>query len=232
MAKCVIARDLTKSFENLSVLSGLNLEVDAGERLVLLGASGSGKTTLLRIIAGLDYPGSGFLEVAAQRIGFVFQEPRLIPWRTVRENLLFVNRQGEVERLLEQLRLKGFENYYPAQLSGGMKQRVNLARALIIKPALLLLDEAFSSLDPPVKMSILDDLMKQWQNNRFTIISVTHDLKEGLYMADRAVILDSSTGQISHDIEIDLEAQRSIFSPRLLQLEARMLQLMTQAAVT
>ncbi|MGI5880225.1 MAG: ABC transporter ATP-binding protein [Syntrophomonadaceae bacterium] len=230
MAKCVVARDLTKSFENLPVLSGLNLEVDAGERLILLGASGAGKTTLLRIIAGLDYPASGHLKVAAQRIGFVFQEPRLIPWRTVRENLLFVNRQGEADRLLEQLQLKGFENYYPAQLSGGMKQRVNLARALIIKPALLLLDEAFSSLDPPVKMSILDDLIKQWQNNRFTIISVTHDLKEGLYMADRAVILDSSTGQIGHDIKIDIDGQRSIFSPHLLQLEAQVLQLMTQAA--
>ena len=230
MAKCVISCDLTKSFENLSVLSGLNLEVDAGERLVLLGASGSGKTTLLRIIAGLDSPGSGYLEVAAQRIGFVFQEPRLIPWRTVRENLLFVNRQGEADRLLEQLQLKGFEQYYPAQLSGGMKQRVNLARALIIKPALLLLDEAFSSLDPPVKMSILDDLIKQWQNNRFTIISVTHDLKEGLYMADRAVILNASTGKIGHDIEIDIDVQRIIFSPRWLQFEAQVLQLITHAA--
>ncbi|MDD2621403.1 MAG: ABC transporter ATP-binding protein, partial [Syntrophomonadaceae bacterium] len=185
--------------------------------------SGAGKTSFLRIIAGLDTPSSGDLNVGSDRLGFVFQESRLIPWRSIRDNLFFVNEEGDISGILAKLRLKGFENYYPAQLSGGMQQRVNLARALLVEPEILILDEAFASLDLPVKMSIMEDILLHWQEKKFTMITVTHDLKEALYLADRILIVSSAPSAILSEFKVGLGNCRSLSSPELLRLEAKLL---------
>jgi len=223
MGASLVARKLSKSFGDLRVLNEWNLTIKAGERIVILGPSGAGKTSFLRIIAGLDTPSSGYLNVSSDRLGFVFQESRLIPWRSIIDNLFFVNEEGDIASILAKLRLKGFENYYPAQLSGGMQQRVNLARALMVEPEILILDEAFASLDFPVKMSIMEDILLHWQEKKFTMITVTHDLKEALYLADRILIVSSAPSAILSEFKVGLGNCRSLSSPELLRLEAKLL---------
>ncbi len=227
MAAGIEIRNLYKSFRNLKVLNDWNLTVNEGEKVVLLGPSGAGKTTFLRLLAGLENPTSGYISLSKQRISFVFQEPRLIPWRTVKNNLLFVNPQADVARILAGLQLSGFENYLPGQLSGGMRQRVNLARALISEPDLLILDEAFTSLDLPTKLKISADLMEQWKIKKFTLIAVTHDLKEALFLADRILVLSSSPARILYDFKVELGEQRSFSDPKLLALESHLLEIIS-----
>ncbi len=226
MDHCLVVKGLSKNYDSLPVLDNWNLSLNWGQRLVFLGPSGAGKTTFLKILAGLEEAGQGHIENYCRKIGFVFQEPRLIPWRSVKENLLFINPRGDFASLLSRLRLAGFEDYFPSQLSAGMKQRVNLARALIIQPDLLILDEAFSSLDLSVKTSIMEDINQLWLENPFTIIAVTHDLKEALYMAERIIILSPRPARIMQEIEVNLEPERSFSSPGLLQLESDLIKLL------
>lgn len=221
------AKSIFKSFASLPVLENWNLTIKKGERIVILGPSGSGKTTFLRIIAGLEKVNQGQLEIRTSQIGFVFQEPRLIPWKTVKENILFVNPKADIDVLLAKLNLESFGHFYPRQLSGGMKQRTNLARALASNPDILILDEAFSSLDWPVKLEIMQDISKQWQEKRFTLVAVTHDLKEALYLADRIIILSGRPAKIKHQIEVNLPENRNLSDPELLLLEAQILDLIT-----
>lgn len=228
MEECIKANRLNKSFRSLSVLSDWDLQIPSGQRVVLLGPSGSGKTTFLRMVAGLDSPSSGELTVSASKIAFVFQEPRLIPWRTVKDNLRFVHPAGDIDEMLSDLRLHGFADYYPNQLSGGMRQRVNLARALLVRPELMLLDEAFSSLDPAVKLHIMEDLLAGWRKSPFTMLMVTHDLKEALYLADRILIMSQPPSRIIHDLLVPWGDDRSLFSPELLAMEAEILNLLAK----
>lgn len=227
MGHLINIANLEKSFHGRKVLDNINLSVDKSERIAIIGPSGSGKTTLLRIISGLETPSQGIVEIHTHNIGYVFQEPRLIPWRNVEENLLFVKQDADLEDILAKIRLQGYKKHYPHQLSGGMKQRVNLARALITNPDLLIMDEAFSSLDLPIKLGIINDVLSQWQERGFTMLIVTHDLKEALLLADRIVILSSSPGQIVEDMSLDLELNRKISDPALLKLEADILHILS-----
>lgn len=230
MGNLIVITNLAKSFDDKKVLDNINLSICKSERAALIGPSGSGKTTLLRIISGLETPSQGTVQIHTRNIGYVFQEPRLIPWRTVEQNLLFVNPDAELEDILAKLRLKDFKNHYPHQLSGGMKQRVNLARALITNPDLLILDEPFSSLDLPIKLEIINDVLLQWQERKFTMILVTHDLKEALLLADRIIILSSSPGRIIKDLTVDLNpVNRKISDPALLGIESDILHVLSSA---
>ena len=230
MGNLIVITNLAKSFDDKKVLDNINLSICKSERAALIGPSGSGKTTLLRIISGLETPSQGTVQIHTRNIGYVFQEPRLIPWRTVEQNLLFVNPDAELEDILAKLRLKDFKNHYPHQLSGGMKQRVNLARALITNPDLLILDDPFSSLDLPFKLEIINDVLLQWQERKFTMILVTHDLKEALLLADRIIILSSSPGRIIKDLTVDLNpVNRKISDPALLSIESDILHVLSSA---
>ena len=230
MAVRVSINNLCKSFGSLEVLDSWSLTINEAQRLVLLGPSGSGKTTFLRLLAGLASPDSGDISINTDKIAFVFQEPRLIPWRSVSDNLLFVREDADVQGILRELRLDGFEDYYPAQLSGGMQQRVNLARALVSEPDLLILDEAFASLDLPVKLEIMQDLSAHWQNKHFSMVSVTHDLKEALFLSDRILILSHPHARIAHDFRVNLGKNRSFSDPELLRLESELLELLVQVS--
>lgn len=216
---------LSKEFDGLSVIGGWNLKIEKGERVVLFGPSGCGKTTFLKIVAGLESGSSGTLEVDYKKIGFVFQEPRLIPWRTVRRNLSIVlEDDGKIADILVKTRLEGFEGYLPSQLSGGMKQRVNLARALLVDPDLLVLDEPFGSLDLPVKLGIMEDINTLWKDRGFTVLMVTHDVKEALFLGDRILLLSKRPSRIVKEFGVSVpEDERDLSNPAFTANEAELI---------
>lgn len=187
-------RDVDKSFNGLKVFKGLNFEVRRSEAVAVLGPSGSGKTTLLRLISGTLKPDKGLIEVSSRRIGFVFQDHRLLPWRTAQDNIALVLRasgRGKTEarakaRLwMDRLGLAGFYDYYPGQLSGGMVQRVSIARAFAVEPEIMLMDEPFSSLDADLADNLLRDLKQVLRKYKTTVVFVTHDFVEAINLADR-----------------------------------------------
>jgi ABC-type nitrate/sulfonate/bicarbonate transport system ATPase subunit len=223
MDALVTARNLSKSFGVLEVLHAISLDIQPGERVALMGPSGAGKTTLLKIIAGLELPGKGSLVNRALRSAFVFQESRLIPWRSVRDNLLFVNGQGDYRGVLRSVEMEVFEDYLPAALSGGMRQRVNLARALITNPDLLILDEAFRSIDLNVKLRLMKAINRRWEREKFTLLCVTHDPREALYLADRIILLSARPASVLQTIGVDLEKSRDISSVEFLSKEASLI---------
>ncbi len=190
--------------------------------MALLGPSGCGKTTFLRMLAGLERPTAGTVHVAAERVGFVFQEPRLIPWISVRRNLAFVSSANPMP-LLERLGLAGHEDAFPRELSGGMRQRVNLARALLTNPDLLLLDEAFSSLDVGIKIGILEDLMGLWQRQRFAVVMATHDPREAALLADRVLVIRGCPAEVEEELRISLPPLRAYADPAVGALETLIL---------
>lgn len=188
--------NIKKSFGNLKVLENISFSLDSREKLVLLGPSGCGKTTLLRIIAGLE-KFEGNLIKNFKKLGYVFQEPRIIPWKTIYKNLKFVEEDDEkIKNVLKNMKIFDFKDYLPSKLSGGMKQRVNLSRALVTEPDLLLLDEPFASLDIHIKWSIINDLINEWKNRNFSIIMVTHDIKEAILLGDRILMLSNRPAKI------------------------------------
>jgi NitT/TauT family transport system ATP-binding protein len=187
-------QDVTKSFSGLHVLKDMNFEVKAHETIAVLGPSGVGKTTLLRMIAGTLKPDGGTIRIASTRIAYIFQDHRLLPWRTAQDNIALVLKAGGVEprtalekarSWMDRLGLKGFYKYYPGQLSGGMVQRVSIARAFAIEPEIMLMDEPFSSLDADLADSLLHDLKQVLADYDTTTVYVTHDLVEALSIAER-----------------------------------------------
>ncbi|WP_283133332.1 ABC transporter ATP-binding protein [Rhizohabitans arisaemae] len=218
------------------VLSGVSLDLQAGEFVTVVGPSGCGKTTMLRLVHGLLSPTAG--EVLADgepvrgpstRRGFVFQNDRLLPWRTVIDNVGFplelqgVPRAKAREKARELLTLTGMgdsESRYPGQLSGGMRQRVNLARALSLDPDLLLMDEPFAALDAQTREVLQAELLSIWARRRKTILFVTHQLDEAIYLADRVVVLDPHPGRIREIIPVDLPRPRTLDVKRTAEFAA------------
>jgi NitT/TauT family transport system ATP-binding protein len=222
----VVVSGLTKHFGNLEVLRSIDADIASGEFISLIGPSGCGKTTFLRIVAGLDHASSGEVRLdnhvvsgpGADR-GFVFQSDNLLPWRTVFQNaflgLEIAGRVGEAERrrtldLLKLVGLSGFEDYYPRQLSGGMRQRLNLARALAVDPEILLMDEPFSALDAQTREIMQTELMRVWEQGRKTVLFVTHQIDEAVFLSDRVFVFARRPGRIQEVVHIDLPRPRPL----------------------
>lgn len=203
--------EVKKSYGGLEVLGGVTFSVEKGEFVCLVGESGCGKTTLLKIIAGIEKVDSGEIEFEGGRIGFVFQDDRLLPWKSVYDNVLFAVRaaggkEEAIRRALDLVGLSGFERYYPWQLSGGMRQRVGIARALAIQPDLLLMDEPFANLDAQTREKMQEDLLEIVKGR--TTLFVTHSIEEAVFLADRVIVLSPRPARVLRTVEIELQKPR------------------------
>jgi sulfonate transport system ATP-binding protein len=223
-----------KGLKRVDVLRDINLEIHAGEVLVLLGPSGCGKSTLLRLIAGLDSPSEGTVAVDGQevsgvdsRCGFVFQEPRLLPWLNLKDNVAIGARgkrsQNEILELLASVGLTGFEKYLPKQVSGGMAQRTALARGLAGHPGVLLLDEPFAALDALTRLLMQDLLLEVAGATGATVVLVTHDIDEALHLADRIVVLAERGRGIDEVVRVNHPRPRDRSHPGLAPLRTELL---------
>jgi NitT/TauT family transport system ATP-binding protein len=226
MARKLDITGLSKRFGELEALRNVNVAVDRGEFIALVGPSGCGKTTFLRMVAGLEPVTSGKIMLDGQPLsgpgsnrGFVFQNDSLLPWRTVLGNALIGPEVGgqvgakERQRTLELLKLVGlggFEHYYPRQLSGGMRQRVNLARALAIDPDVLLMDEPFAALDAQTREIMQTELLRIWEQGRKTVLFVTHQIDEAVFLADRVLVLARRPGRLQESVRIELPRPRAL----------------------
>ena len=214
------------------VLDNVSLEVGDGEFVCLLGPSGCGKSTLLNTMAGFLSPTSGEVRIDGDVVRgpdprriFVFQERGVFPWLTVEGNIGFglfrlsrEERDRRIAHYIQLVGLKGFENAYPQELSGGMKQRLEVARALAVNPDMLYLDEPFGALDSITRLIMRGELLRIWEAERKTIIFVTHDIDEAVQLADRVVVMSARPARIQQIVEIDIPHPRDISSPRYLQL--------------
>jgi ABC-type nitrate/sulfonate/bicarbonate transport system ATPase subunit len=219
-------------------LSNISLSVAAGELVSLIGPSGCGKSTLLRLLAGLDSADTGELLIGSEPIaepsaerGLVFQDPNLFPWLTVRHNIeaglvargVLREKREEVNQFMRLVGLESFANAYPHHLSGGMAQRVALARALINHPRVLLLDEPLGALDAFTRMRMQDEVLRLWEARRTTMLLVTHDIDEAIYMSDRILIMTPRPGRIERTISVALNRPRQRSSPDFLRLRGDIL---------
>lgn len=228
-------KDLTRTFwkqvgkgrkkqrEKLRVLENVQLNVLKGEFICIVGGSGCGKSTFLRAMAGLDPDYQGEILIDGQRVrspkkerGMVFQDARLFPWLTVEENVIFALNEGSAEQKRERARevlrlvgLTGFEKSLPKELSGGMAQRANMARALVNNPYILFLDEPFGALDAFTKIQLQNELLNIKEKERSTMIMVTHDIEEAVYLADRIVVMDKNPGRIRDIVTVNLPRPRN-----------------------
>jgi len=232
----IVLRGVTRTFavdqQQIRALHDVALRCRAGSFTALIGPSGCGKSTLLRIIAGLERPDSGEVSIGGETpqekcragsLGVAFQDSALLPWRSVRQNVALplqvlkrLQRQGQakIDQLIRLVGLQGFENARPAQLSGGMRQRVSIARALVTDPSVLLLDEPFGALDQILRRTMNLELQRVWMENRATTVLVTHGIDEAIFLADRVAVMQRSPGRIAQIIDIPFERPRlpSIFT--------------------
>lgn len=212
-----------KDGESFQVLKDINLDIKEGEFICIVGASGCGKSTLLRSIAGLDIEHEGQITVNGEEVkkpektrGMVFQEHRLFPWLNIEDNISYVLNEGtkeekakKVAEFVELVGLKGFEKAYPRQLSGGMAQRAGIARALVNQPEILLLDEPFGALDAFTKIQMQQEVKRIHKTEGTTMILVTHDIDEAVYLADRIVVMSSRPGTIKQIVNVELAEPRN-----------------------
>jgi len=189
-------------------LKNVNFTINSGETVVICGPSGCGKTTLLNIIAGIEKASSGKLEIYFDKLAYVFQDDRLIPWKTSLQNILFVMKFPDLSKavkIIEAVGLKGFENVKPSKLSGGMRKRLNLARALVVEPQLVLMDEPFSSVDLKTKISLINTLKKLLGRKIESALIVTHDPEEAATLGEKVIIIGGKPSTIKEIIAPDVD---------------------------
>ncbi|HEY7699977.1 MAG TPA: ABC transporter ATP-binding protein [Vicinamibacteria bacterium] len=235
----VSAEGLTQSFERRTVIDRLSFEVAENEFLSIVGPSGCGKSTTLRILAGLVPPTSGTVRARGREVSgplpdaaMVFQSPVLLPWRRTVSNILFTAEmagkdggayRGRAEELVRLAGLDGFERSYPHELSGGMQQRVSICRALLLDPALLLMDEPFGALDVLTRESMGFELQRIWSKTRNTVVFVTHSIHEAVWLSDRVLVMTARPGRVKGLVPVDLPRPRSsstMKDPRFVELTA------------
>jgi NitT/TauT family transport system ATP-binding protein len=239
MSNILEYREISKVFfkggSRIHALKNVSLNVRSGELLAIVGPSGCGKSTLLNLTAGLMEPGLGEVLCGGKKVtgvnksvSYMTQRDNLLPWRTVEDNILlpfelsgqtcipFARRKERVRDQIEIVGLKGFEKHYPAELSGGMRKLVQLARSLVYDPDILLMDEPFGALDAQLKLVLQAELLRTWEGSGKTLIFVTHDLTEAISLADRVIIMSNRPGTIRDIEQIDLPRPRDIFSIRFL----------------
>jgi ABC-type nitrate/sulfonate/bicarbonate transport system ATPase subunit len=240
------AENLRKEFiqpdgQKVVALNNVNVQIKSGEFVSLIGPSGCGKSTFLRLLAGLSRPDEGRFTLDGTPItgpgyerGLVFQDPTLFPWLTVYDNIAFGvkirnvyhDKKKEVQDFIRLVGLEGFEKAYPHQLSGGMAQRVALARALVNHPKVLLLDEPFGALDAFTRMNMQDELLKIWQERGTTMVMVTHDVDEAIYLSDRIFVMSARPAKIESIIDVGMGRPRERDLPDFLRLRAKILQIL------
>jgi NitT/TauT family transport system ATP-binding protein len=219
-------KEFAKRGRRVEALQAIDFAVEANEFAAILGPSGCGKSTLLNMVAGFDRPTRGEVRVHGGRVdgpdpsrAVVFQEPALFPWYSVLDNITFGPKtrglspavyRPKVDALLEQVGLTGFESHYPAELSGGMKQRVGIARVLIMEPQVLLMDEPFGSLDAQTRLVMQELLLTVWERRHQTVLFVTHDVEEALLLADSVSVMTARPGRIKKRIAVDLPRPRAL----------------------
>lgn len=210
-------------------LLDVSFSVEEGEIIGILGTSGSGKSTLLRVLSGLDKDYTGKFSLEKEEVGMMFQEPRLMPWLTVEQNVAFGlngNHKANVQELLDTVGLTGFEKHFPKDLSGGMSQRTAIARALVTEPEVLLLDEPFSAVDAFTKMQLQELLLSIWKKKNTTMLLVTHDIDEALYLCDRILILKGQPGVLAEVLTIKQSKPRNRTDTDLALIKAEILQVL------
>lgn len=226
--------------ENLTVLEDINLTIEPGEFISIVGSSGCGKSTLLRLLVGLERQYQGKILVDGEAVvgtslqrGIVFQDHRLFPWLTVKENIRVALHQSDLSRAeedvlidehLELVKLTKFKDAYPSQLSGGMNQRVAIARSLVNRPEILLLDEPFGALDALTRQNLQDELQRIWQSEKITMIIVTHDVEEAVFLGDRVVVMQPHPGRIKRIVSVPVAHPRKREDVRLTNIKNDILQ--------
>ncbi|HEX8151637.1 MAG TPA: ABC transporter ATP-binding protein [Thermoanaerobaculia bacterium] len=228
----VAFRNITHTFGSMRVLDDVSLEVREGEFVCLLGPSGCGKSTLLNVVGGFLKQTSGSVTIDGEEVAgpdprriFVFQERGVFPWLTVEENIGFglfrlseAEKRERIAHYVQLVGLKGFEQSYPRELSGGMKQRLEVARALAVNPDVLYLDEPFGALDSITRLQMRRELLRIWHAERKTILFVTHDIEESVQLADRVVVLSARPGRVRRIVDIDIPHPRDLSDPRYIAL--------------
>ena len=232
----LILKDIRKSYDGNVIFDNFNIEFSEGNICCILGASGCGKTSLLNIIGGILKPDYGNIEgIENKSISYIFQEPRLLPWKTVRDNIDFVlsremdpsERKTKLDELLKLVDMESFADYYPSQLSGGMSQRVSLARAFALPSQIILMDEPLSGLDVSLKRNILNRFVDIWKNDRRTVIYVTHDIDEALMLGNEIFVIGERPVKVllHKKIETALE-KRNLVSPDISEIRNNILEVL------
>ncbi|WP_461461371.1 ABC transporter ATP-binding protein [Methanobrevibacter sp.] len=240
-----VSKTYIRKEENFTVLNNVDLHIDDGEFICFLGPSGCGKTTLLRIIAGLEKADEGevydrekLITGPSKERGFIFQQYSLFPWLNVLDNVLFGLKSNEksnkaenlatAEEYIKRVGLSEFKYNYPHELSGGMKQRVAIIRSLVNHPPILLMDEPFSAVDMLTRHSLQDQLTDIWKKSNSTILFVTHDIDEAIYLADKIVIMDKNPGRIQDIVEVPFERPRQRESEEILKFQDKIESMLAQ----
>ena len=227
-------KDVNFGYSGLEILNSLNLSIKKGRVTVILGPSGCGKTTLLNLISGTLKPDNGTIDIPENiKLSYLFQEPRLLPWKSVEDNIKFVldslplsEKTERTDHLLSELELIDFKNYYPSQLSGGMRQRVAIARAFAFPSNTILMDEPFKGLDLPLKINLFKLFNKVWREEERTAVFVTHDIQEAIQLGDDIIVLTQKPVKVKKIYENPLPyKQRELHNPDILALEKELYKL-------